>query len=68
MLFCNIILQCNIITRIHFLIYIYNLNLLDAALKPYLEMIDSINESTSKLEAVAYMMDAYSKRLGNFFC
>ncbi|KAG8184703.1 hypothetical protein JTE90_013092 [Oedothorax gibbosus] len=34
-----------------------------AALKPYLEMIDSINESTSKLEAVAYMMDAYSKRL-----
>ncbi|XP_071033950.1 biogenesis of lysosome-related organelles complex 1 subunit 2 isoform X3 [Parasteatoda tepidariorum] len=35
----------------------------DAALKPYLEMIDSINESTSKLEAVAYMMDAYTKRL-----
>ncbi|XP_071033949.1 biogenesis of lysosome-related organelles complex 1 subunit 2 isoform X2 [Parasteatoda tepidariorum] len=34
-----------------------------AALKPYLEMIDSINESTSKLEAVAYMMDAYTKRL-----
>lgn len=39
---------------------------LDAALKPYLEMIDSINESSSKLEAIAYMMDAYSKRLGRF--
>ncbi|CAL1267635.1 unnamed protein product [Larinioides sclopetarius] len=38
-----------------------------AALKPYLEMIDSINESTSKLEAVAYMMDAYSKRLEQKF-
>ncbi|GFU80316.1 biogenesis of lysosome-related organelles complex 1 subunit 2 [Trichonephila clavipes] len=38
-----------------------------AALKPYLEMIDSINESTSKLEAVAYMMDTYSKRLEQKF-
>lgn len=33
------------------------------ALYPYLEQIDQIEDSVTKLEAAAYKLDAYSKRL-----
>ncbi|XP_066976496.1 biogenesis of lysosome-related organelles complex 1 subunit 2 [Macrobrachium rosenbergii] len=33
------------------------------ALQPYLDQIDQIDDSVTKLEAAAYKLDAYSKRL-----
>lgn len=37
------------------------------ALQPYLEQIDQIQDSVVKLEAAAYKLDAYSKRLESKF-
>ncbi|KAG7174462.1 biogenesis of lysosome-related organelles complex 1 subunit 2-like [Homarus americanus] len=37
------------------------------ALQPYLEQIDQIEDSVTKLEAAAYKLDAYSKRLETKF-
>lgn len=37
------------------------------ALQPYLEQIDQIEDSVTKLEAAAYKLDAYSKRLETRF-
>ncbi|XP_037518242.1 biogenesis of lysosome-related organelles complex 1 subunit 2 isoform X1 [Rhipicephalus sanguineus] len=33
-------------------------------LKPYLDQIDQVEDSVTKLEQAAYKLDAYSKRLG----
>nr|CAD7394081.1 unnamed protein product [Timema cristinae] len=35
----------------------------DKSLQPYLEQIDQIEDSVTKLEQAAYKLDAYSKRL-----
>ena len=37
-------------------------------LLPNLQLIDKIEEKVQKLEDMAYAIDAYSKRLGNYFC
>lgn len=34
-------------------------------LRPYLDQIDQVEDSVTKLEQAAYKLDAYSKRLGN---
>lgn len=36
----------------------------DKSLQPYLDQIDSVEESVSALEQAAYNLDHYSKRLG----
>lgn len=38
----------------------------DAALQPYLEQINLIEEQVAALEQAAYKLDAYSKKLGNY--
>lgn len=39
----------------------------DAALQPYLEQINLIEEQVAALEQAAYKLDAYSKKLGNYY-
>lgn len=39
----------------------------DAGLQPYLDQINVIEEQVAALEQAAYKLDAYSKKLGNYF-
>uniref|UniRef100_A0A8C8ED60 Biogenesis of lysosomal organelles complex 1 subunit 2 n=1 Tax=Otus sunia TaxID=257818 RepID=A0A8C8ED60_9STRI len=43
-----------------------DLNQKYAALQPYLEQINLIEEQVAALEQAAYKLDAYSKKLGNY--
>ncbi|EPY82553.1 CWF19-like 1, cell cycle control isoform 4-like protein [Camelus ferus] len=44
-----------------------DLNQKYAGLQPYLDQINVIEEQVAALEQAAYKLDAYSKKLGNFF-